>query len=720
MQKKISILVVALITLSMLVAIVPVKASSGNILINTTDNTDSSAVTIKIGGSVNLYFGGVTWSGGTVDLYISSNGYSSLSSTDLKYGPTFSVAAITGSAIDTTTYSGYSVGKKWINGTIPKSVNIPGGNYYIKAFDGSTAAVAVTNKPIKITAAFEVVVVNVPWNYAKSGPGQAALKLKGYSLPASGYANLSYNSGSGYVVIKNLYQADANGAFVYEMIAPDLKKGLPLGRYDEAFDVITFRMIVNGTGQTETDTFNEGERGLRQVKGKNEALAPLGQLYGNLTDFGPTPNPSGGAHSVSTVNAEVLGSLIIAGKWFHPGALSLVWDSATALGTTTANATGWFNTTISVPVTGKGEHNITINEGTGKSIFVFYINVVPTLVLVPDEGPVGTSVTAKGYGFPAATSTTAYKVTLWWDYVNSCTPVNVNLTVVFTSTSGQFTVGFTVLHTVGGAHTVMAVANDSALTWASDTFTVDPDLIVSPNVFLNSGTVVTINGTGLLGCSYYDLCLDNAKDFYAFNTFEYENVSAGSLTYFIADCVGDFTFKIVGAGFQPGVHVVALYKANTNPGGVAGKLPTLVTWELFDVTSTEENLILTKIDQTLAAIDDLSTFIHSDSTSVHTLLTAIQSAIADAKSALTTQISGLSSQLTSITSYAQDAATKATSASTSAASAATAATDAKVAAQAAQSATSTISTAVYGAIVLSLIAALASIVAVITLQRKVA
>jgi len=730
MQKRISILLIALITLSMLAAVVPVKASTGNILVNTTDKTDSSAVTIKIGGSVSLYFGLVTWSGGTVDLYISSDGYASLSSTDLKYGPTFSVAIISGATIDTTTYSGYSVGKNWINGTIPKSVNIPGGNYYIKAFDGTTAAVAVTNKAIKITAAFEVVVVNVPWNYPKSGPGQAALQLKGYALPANGFANLSYNAGAGYVVIKDLYPADATGRFVYSMAAPDLKKGLPLGLYPEAFDPITFRMIVNGTGQTEYDSFNEGQRGLRQVKGKNEALAPVGQLYGNLTDFGPTPNPAIGAHKVSTVNAEVLGSLIIAGKWFHPGTLTFVWDTVTSLGTTSANATGWFNTTISVPVTQKGEHNITINEGTGKSIFIFYVNVVPTLVLVPDSGPVGTSVTATGYGFPASTTTTVYKATLWWDYVNSCNPAAVNITVVYTNTAGQFTVGFTVPQTVGGAHTVWATTNDTASTTASDTFTVIPKLVVSPNVFLNSGTVVTITGTGLLSGTYYDLCLDNAKDFYPFNLFittvdglTTSNNTAGTLTYFIANCTGSFTFKMIGAGFQPGIHVVALYQANLNVKGPAGYLPTLVDpggWALFNVTSTEENLILMKLDETLEAIDDLSAFIHSDSTSVHTLLTAIQTAIADAKSALTTQITGLSSQLTSITSYAQDAATKATSASTSAASAASAASDAKTAAEAAQSATSTISTAVYGAIVLSLIAALASIVAVITLQRKVA
>ena len=43
----------------------------------------------------------------------------------------------------------------------------------------------------------------------------------------------------------------------------------------------------------------------------------------------------------------------------------------------------------------------------------------PALILLPDKGPLGTSVTAYGYGFPASDDTT-YNVTIWWESIDYC------------------------------------------------------------------------------------------------------------------------------------------------------------------------------------------------------------------------------------------------------------------------------------------------------------
>jgi len=155
---------------------IPVHASTGNILIDTT-TAPSGLHIIDIGGSVNLYFGGVTWSGGQVELYLSKDGYASLSTDDVKYGQTFSVAKVKSSTVDNTTYSGYSVGNDWINGTIPVTARVPGGDYYIKALDGTTTSVAVTDNYIRINAAFEAT--------PSFGAGQTPLELRGYALPAN-------------------------------------------------------------------------------------------------------------------------------------------------------------------------------------------------------------------------------------------------------------------------------------------------------------------------------------------------------------------------------------------------------------------------------------------------------------------------------------------------------------------------------------------------------
>ncbi|NVM23216.1 MAG: hypothetical protein HWN68_15700 [Desulfobacterales bacterium] len=155
--KHVSILLSVLLAISTLAMIVPVTASTGTILINT-KVAPSPHITIRLCESLNLYFGKVTWSGGQVDLYISTDGYASVTVPgDVRYGPTFSVSHIT----DTEYVSSYewedityTVGNSWINGTIPETLEIAGGNYYVKAFDGATAAVAVTDTYIAISFEF--------------------------------------------------------------------------------------------------------------------------------------------------------------------------------------------------------------------------------------------------------------------------------------------------------------------------------------------------------------------------------------------------------------------------------------------------------------------------------------------------------------------------------------------------------------------------------------
>jgi hypothetical protein len=661
--------------------------STGNIHIDSL-TSPSPHVTIALGGNVSLYFGDVTWSGGQVNLYLSADGYASISDDDTPYGPTFSVNDIQTNA--SKAVDGYTVGYNWINGTVPTTLGVPGGNYYVKAFDGSTAAVAVTDTYFTIEASFEVV--------PTFGPGQAAIELKGYALPENGHANFSYNAGAGWVTIANLVGADAVGNVVYSMIAPDLLMALPSGLNAETFSIITFQMIVDETGQTEQATFDEYWRGLKQVMGETGVTAPSGQLYGNNTDLS------------GSVDAKVLGDLILAGYWFHPGNLTILWDGQISLGTTAANMThGFFNTTVTVPITSLGTHNVTIDDG--KMTFVVYINVIPTLILDPTEGPVGTVVTATGYGFPESDGI-IINVTLWWDYTCycwDCEPVPLNLTVIPTNTNGHFVTTFVVPTTVGGIHIVWTETDGPINVYADASFDVLPTLTVTPGSIVNDGSMLVVSGTGLdnpyhyEGDFWYDLCIDYEKDI-----------------EFIPDCNGDWELEIiVSASFEPGVHVIALYMLEPIYY-YYGFDRTLVTYVLFNVTSAEEELIMGKLDEIQVAITALDEFVRDQPAAVAALLEAISSDLSSARSAILTEISTIGSQLTSIESYAQNAATKATEAATSASTAATAANAAKTAAEAAQSANSGITTYLMGTIVLALVAALASIVVLVMLQRKVA
>ena len=741
LAKKLSILLAALITFSALAAIVPVMGSTGNIHINDKDATpiEPNVVTINIGQNISLYFGDVTWSGGQVDLYLSADGYASLTIPgDIRYGPTFTVAQISASGLTPIKEDDlrYTVGYDWINGTVPEALEIAGGKYYVKAFDGATAAVAVTDYYFMIRASFEVV---PSW-----GPGQADIKLEGYALPSNDYANLSYYHAildADNVTIKNLVPANDVGRFTYSMIAPDLEQAMAIGgpRNETYGTAIKFYMVVNGTGQSVMFEFKEYYRGLKQAKGvdvwtgKTGVLAPtwadgVEQLYGNETDLS------------ASVDVEVKGDLIVAGKWFHPGTVTIRWEfpGTTVLGTATANSThGWFNTTVPIPVTSKGKHNVTIDDG--KTLFYFKVNVVPTLILVPDEGPVGTHVTAYGYGFDKTTSDVLYNVTLVWDYTTVCGEdafKNKTLGYVKTEADGSFITAFDVPASIGGERKVTATANQSGDaageftgTTASDIFTVKPTLSVTPIDFTNDGSKVTVVGSGLGIEWWYDLCLDNTKDFYAANIIEEWNwtVLPGNgydywpeylgksavTSYFQPNCTGYFEFEFIAAGFQPGTHVVTLYKVETSH-----QLPAIEGFRLFTVW--EETPVLDKLDEIEETLDDIQDAVMEiDFAGVEDKLDDViaeLAALGDIEGTLTTVIQ----HLTDIKALSETAASQATTAATEAGSASTSAQAAEDAAEAANTTVGGISMAVYGAVIMSVVAALASVIAVITLQRKVA
>jgi hypothetical protein len=272
--------------------------------------------------------------------------------------------------------------------------------------------------------------------------------------------------------------------------------------------------------------------------------------------------------------------------------------------------------------------------------------------------------------------------------------------------------------TKGGRPSGIWIFNAWELYTVESKIWVTPDPGTDGRTDWNNGTIATVHGTGLMYSDddgayvSYDLCIDVSKDIFAWSGF-----GDGWVTYFWPNATGDlvtateegFQF-LVGAGFTGGKHSVALYKETMIQD--YPRLPSLDAYYLFTVNDVKEDVILKKLNDISTAITDLG--------SMKAQLTAIQTAITNAQSALSTQISGLSTRLTSIETYAQTASTSAATAAASAAAASTAAAGAKTAAEQASATTSTISTAVYGAIVLSLIAALASIVAVITLQKKVA
>jgi len=559
-----ALLIAALVISSEGSLIVLVYASTGNILIGTTV-PPSSPVEIEIGGSVSLYFGGVTWSGGQVELYLSKDGYGSLSPDNVEYGPTFSVAKVTSSIVDNTTYLGYSVGNDWINGTIPITATFPGGDCYVKAFDGASS-VAVTDNYIRIKAAFEVT--------PPSGAGQTPLELRGYALPANGHANLSYNDGSGWKTIANLSPANQSGRLIYAINAPDLGKVLPAGLNSETYSTITFRLVVNETGQVLTDTFDEYWRGLKNVYSPDSInlTAPSGLLFGNGTDF-----------LYYKVHVRPKSTLTMSGKWFSVDAITIMWDGITVIGSAVADKNGFFKTTVTIPLTSEGLHNVLIKDANVR--FTFKVNCLPLVDLtapIANAGPDMTVPENTRVIFDGSGSTDNIGI--------------VNFAWSFFDVTAQVLTGANPAYnfTRPGAYVVMLNVTDIAGNWDTDILVVtvvdvtNPVADAGPDRTVDEDTLATLDGSNssdnveIAGYVWtftdaYPQTLYGAKPTYTFRT-----PGVYTITLTVSDPEEN----------QGGDTIVITVRDVTSPVAEAGPNQTVVedTVIIFDAGNSRDNV----------------------------------------------------------------------------------------------------------------------------------
>jgi archaellum component FlaC len=621
MQKIKAKALTSILLMAMIMAVLPltVNASTGYIRINVVAPASSPlGFTVPAGGNVNLHFGGVTWSGGQFYLLLSTNGFSDM--TGDVYSATFDLVNLT-DPVGVSTYPGptgsgmsWKVGNNWVNGSIP--LNIAGGAYYIKAFDGLSTSVAVTDTSITVVGTLTV--------KPTSGPGGAALLLRGFAFAANSLVNLTYyNTTSPFnkITIANLVPADALGQFNYSLTAPDLKLIVtPAG--DSAF--VPTPIIFNAkysAGDGYNVTYNENPRGLKRI---NTSTAT--NLYGNATDI--------------PVSKQVGETVRLIGLNFYPGTANILWDGATSIATATVNSTGGFDTVITVPTAGVGAHWVAIQDA-GVSFFLV-INVTPTLTLTPSSGPVGITVTAAGIGFPGSVGTNVYNITVaWTPYSGSVYAIAWGLT----DASGQFTTTFVVPHEAGGNRTVTATANVTGTT-ASKIFYVTPTLVVSPSSFTNNGAVVNVYGSGLDPTGSYTPNIDN----------RYVGVDPYPSDYptsIVANGTGDINLQFVAAGFTSGTHVFSLYK-----GGEI--LMPASNYVLFNVTGDNTQVLLTSINNTITGLSGLTGNSSSLLMSMDQKLSAINATVvaingnmvtlATSVGTISTDLSAIKPQITSISS----------------------------------------------------------------------
>jgi hypothetical protein len=167
------------------------------------------------------------------------------------------------------------------------------------------------------------------------------------------------------------------------------------------------------------------------------------------------------------------------------GTYHICWDSLTNVKETfTATKAGVHEVTFFLPEAAKGIHTVYLVDNTYAQKASATFEVLPFVRIDPEEGPVGTNVTLKGYGFTASQQI----------------QVKFKGTVIKTTaanTAGSWTVFCTVPATPAGGYTfdIEAKVGTNFWTWLSKYFKVTPKITVTPS----SGTVrqtVAVNGTG--------------------------------------------------------------------------------------------------------------------------------------------------------------------------------------------------------------------------------
>jgi hypothetical protein len=331
----------------------------------------------------------------------------------------------------------------------------------------------------------------------KSNAPNTPITLSGSKFKANALVDLSYTNPVtlATVPIATGVQADASGTFEYSYNAPDLKQALASGDNTIVTNIIIFtaRDTATGTSYTTATGFSQSARGLLQVKRTgpypSEQLPSTGNMFGNLTDFTLTG-------SLPVTNIVVSSNIIIAGNRFYPGSATLKWDNNAVLSTPTVDGTGFFNTTVTVPITPIGLHNVTMVDANGQKFIIFF-TVVPSVTLSPNSGQIGATVTVTGYGFPASWGTTKVNATLYWPGLSGY------IASALTDSSGAWTSTFIVPQSVVGAVTLTAYQNvtGSFVSTATATFMVTKKAPTG-SIVINGGEAYTTSTSVTLSLTY--------------------------------------------------------------------------------------------------------------------------------------------------------------------------------------------------------------------------
>ncbi len=607
-----------------------------------------------------------------------------------------------------TFYYGYTGTDYLVIGAVP--FNVIGGDYFIKVFDGSSGAVAVSSQQVDI---LPNIYVSPDMSTGIGYPAGYPVTVTGAAWGTPSLVNITvYHFNDAFYM--STIVTPVNGAFSWTFKMPDE------GKLDNnPFAAATYTPYV--------EAFNTTTGHLPALVPSLDLFANInyiGRAFYNIWSFdntgynidsatsGPYDSTPNGM-TTAEVDAVVLGTIMVNGTDFYSSGTVTAFADYGLAGQVAmpltfispVNAMGYFNASFTVPDLPVGYHMISFVDNSWDWNFTIYVET--SLAVTPSSGTCSnptTSIRVQGWGFDSNTTVTVYFLGIVNTFRFDDGDLNdfVLIANMTTSLLGGFTTApFTIPETFGGWHFIYANTTGLEAVPTTDGGAPAPG---SPDPILGSyavvsfwvndsyaistttaavGTIVTITGEGLgtghiWGYDYsafpwysgytldyylYDYLEAVFGTYYAAPAIVYDNIPTLQASYQlfsqddtdgwdIANATGQWSSSFVAAGV-PMIHVVQVFDVSTDNeqyGYLFDTNPAALkaTFMLSVTGSTYEGSeILSQLSGLSTSMTTLQTSVSNLATSVSSLTTTVN-AIQSSLTALSTSVTSLSTQVSGV------------------------------------------------------------------------
>jgi hypothetical protein len=314
-------------------------------------------------------------------------------------------------------------------------------------------------------------------------------------------------------------------------------------------------------------------------------------------------------------------------NWFpYMGSVSIYLNTTLLASGVPLNATGGIeNYAVRIPNVPSGEYVFKIIDNNGVEYnFTVSVVMVPYIEVEPTEGYVGDTITVHGYNF---LDYVGEYVTIYFETCGG----NYELLANFTVPSSEWSYDITVPVAPGGVRVVEVRDSTGTFVIADATFTILPKIDIVPSSVASDYTgLIKVLGLGFEPYYGYWITVDNT-----FAGWSY-----------CGDC-GNFTAILLGGGFRPGLHVVAVYDWD---------LSLLLAYKHFIVTE-EGDIIAGKLNTLNAVITSIQgdvAVIKTDVGEIKVKLDALNATIVEVRDgvvAIQTTLGVIEGKLDDIRSY---------------------------------------------------------------------